>query len=239
MNGLKRVLVIGFCFALICGSAPLFSQQKQKEKLFLEDIDVNVPHISTDKSVKYDYDIVYVRAQRAGDKVHKRFYTDIATPVYMEPGADLMLLHPDGSEELLVEGGEGAITDPFVSIDGECVFYTHIYTMKGAGAWQAPLKGADIFKLHLPTRKMVRLTKQEFTPNTGAADWSSDFRTNEKGKTHLSYGVLNFGACPLPGGKVVFTSNRNAFRPSRGYPESICNYSSWMMTAKMWSKSAI
>ena len=30
------------------------------EKLYLDPINVNPPHISTDKSVKYDYDIVYV-----------------------------------------------------------------------------------------------------------------------------------------------------------------------------------
>jgi hypothetical protein len=30
--------------------------------------------------------------------------------------------------------------------------------------------------------------------------------------------VLNFGAYPLPGGRLVFTSNRNAFRPPKGYP---------------------
>jgi hypothetical protein len=42
----------------------------------------------------------------------------------MEPGADLMLLHPDGSEELLVEGGDGSITDPMVSFDGQWVYYT-------------------------------------------------------------------------------------------------------------------
>src|SRR5438552_11242194 len=81
--------------------------QPPKERLFLEKLNVNPPHIRTDKSVKYDYDIVYVRARRTGDKIHKRFYTDIATPVTLEPGADLMLLHPDGSEELLIEGGEG------------------------------------------------------------------------------------------------------------------------------------
>ena len=70
------------------------------EQLFPAPIDVRVPHISTDKSVKYDYDIVYVRAPRAGDKVHKRFYLDFSSPVVMEPGADLMLLHPEGREEL-------------------------------------------------------------------------------------------------------------------------------------------
>ena len=69
---------------------------QEKGPKYLDPIDVNVPHVSTDKSVKYDYDIVYVRAQRAGDKVHKRFYTDFSQPVTMEPGADLMLLHPDG-----------------------------------------------------------------------------------------------------------------------------------------------
>jgi Hydrazine synthase alpha subunit middle domain len=189
-----------------------------EEKLYKEPLNVNPPPISTDKSVKYDYDIVYVRARRAGDKVHKRFYTDIATPVTLEPGADLMLLHPDGSEELLVEGGEGAVTDPVVSFDGQSVYYTYIPTLKGAGPWQPPAQGADIYKIHVPTRKITRLTHQEFTPNTGAADWSGDCRKPEEGKTHLSYGVLNFGPCPLPGGRIVFTSNRNAFRPPRAYP---------------------
>src|SRR5438552_5002538 len=137
--------------------------QPPKERLFLEKLNVNPPHIRTDKSVKYDYDIVYVRAKRAGDKVHKRFYTDIATPVTLEAGADLMLLHPDGSEELLVAGGEGAVTDPVVSFDGEWVFYTLIHTMKGAGPWQAPLKGADIYKIHVKSRRVVRLTHQEWT----------------------------------------------------------------------------
>ena len=189
-----------------------------EEPLFLETLNVDPPHISTDKSVQYDYDIVYVRAQRAGDEVHKRFYTDIAQPAYLEPGADLMLLHPDGSEELLVAGGDGSITDPVVSLDGQWVYYTQIYSLKNSNAYQPARTGADIFKIHVKTRRVVRLTNQQFTPNTGAADWSADFRTPEQGKTHLDYGVMNMGAYPLPGGRIVFTSNRNAFRPPNGYP---------------------
>src|SRR5688572_21703989 len=69
-------------------------------------LDITPKPIASDPSVRYDYDIVYVRARRAGDKIHKRFYTDIAAPVTLEPGADLMLLHPDGSEDLLVTGGD-------------------------------------------------------------------------------------------------------------------------------------
>src|ERR1019366_4522096 len=37
----------------------------------------------------------------------------------------------------------------------------------------------------------------------------------EKGKTWLNYGVLNMGPCPLPGGRLIFTSNRNAFKPPK------------------------
>jgi hypothetical protein len=203
---------------LIITSSLAVAAPPAKEELFTATLNVNPPHISTDKTVKYDYDIVYIRAKRAGDKVHKRFYTDIATPVTLEPGADLMLLHPDGTEELLVAGGDGAITDPVVSFDGQWVYYVRIYTMKNAGAWQPP-QGTDIHKIHVKSRKIVRLTNQVFTPNTGAAEWSSDCRKAEQGKTYFSYGVLNMGPCPLPGGKLAFTSNRDGFRPPRGYPQ--------------------
>jgi hypothetical protein len=192
--------------------------QEKKQKLYLDPINVNIPHISTDKSVKYDYDIVYVRARRAGDKIHKRFYSDFSSPVTIEPGADLMLLHPDGREELLVEGGDGAITDPMISFDGKWVYYVHIHYLVKASQWSPPRQGADIYKMHLDTRKIVRLTNQRFTPNTGVALWSKDFRTPEKGKSHLESGVYNMGPCPLPGGRVVFTSNRDGYRPAQGYP---------------------
>ncbi|MBI3857170.1 MAG: FecR domain-containing protein, partial [Planctomycetes bacterium] len=114
----------------------------KKEKLFLEPIKVEVPPIASDPSVKYDYDIVYVRARRAGDEVHKRFYTDFSQPVTLEPGADLMLLNPDGKEELLVEGGKGSITDPMVSFDGQWVYYSHLYNEEKHNQWSPPAEGS-------------------------------------------------------------------------------------------------
>lgn len=189
-----------------------------EEPLFKKTINVNPPHISSDLSVKYDYDIVYVRARRSGDDVHKRFYTDFSQPVTLEPGADLMLLHPNGKEELLVEGGSGSITDPMVSFDGKWVYFSRIYQLEKRSQWAPPAEGADIFKIHLATRRVVRLTNQQFTPNTGAANWSRDYRTPSPGKTHYDYGVYNTGPHPLPGGRIVFTSNRDGFRPSNGYP---------------------
>ncbi len=205
---------------LVCVLVSLLSSVgvAQDEPLFRETLDVNIPHVSSDPSVKVDYDIVYVRADRAGDKTHKRFFTDFSQPVTMEPGADLMLLHPDGAEEVLVDGGKGSVTDPVISLDGEWVYYSYLYDLEKHSQWSPPKAGADIFKLNLKTRKIIKLTDQTFTPNTGAANWSSDYRKSEPGKTHFDYGVFNMGPCPLPGGRIAFTSNRDGFRPSKGYP---------------------
>jgi len=195
--------------------------QEKKDEKYLDPINVEVPHIATDKALKLDYDIVYVRAPRAGDKVHKRFFTDFSSPVTMEPGADLMLLHPDGKEELLVKGGDGSVTDPFVSLDGEWVYYVHLHNMVKASQWNPPKQGADIYKINVKSKKTVKLTNQRFSPNTGAANWSKNYRPGEQGKSHFEYGVYNMGPCPLPGGRIVFTSNRDGFRPAKGYP-AVC-----------------
>ena len=186
----------------------------EADKRYPDAIDLNVPHVSTDQSVIFDYDIVYVRVPRKGDDVVSK-WPEIAHPVAMDAGGDLMLLHPDGSEELLVEGGKGSVTDPVVSLDGEWVFYSHIHDMTINWAGKYPRSGADIYKIHLKSRKIVRLTQQRFTPNTGAADWSSNYATKEDGKTFLDYGVFNMGPYPLPNDRLVFTSNRDAFRPPK------------------------
>ena len=170
--------------------------------------------LNQDSSVRYDYDIVYVRSPRKGDNQGTN-WTEIAHPGLLESGADLMLLHPDGSEEVLVPGGRGAVTDPYVSFDGKSVYYSLFPDLEGANQYHAPRHGADIYKIHIPSRRIVRLTHQEFTPNTGAVDWSPGVNRPADGKTWLSYGVLNLGPCPLPRGRVAFVSNRNGYKPPK------------------------
>src|SRR5262249_34188242 len=116
---------------------------------------------------------------------------------------DLMLLRPDGSEEVLVEGGKGAIADPYVSFDARWVFYSYHHDVSGHG-------GADVYKVHVKTRKVVRLTQQQWTPNTGVVD----------GKA-LPKGVYNIHPCPLPGGRVAFVSNRDALKSPRLTPTAL------------------
>ena len=37
------------------------------------------------------------------------------------------------------------------------------------------------------------------------------------GRYFLGYGIFNLGPCPLPGGKVIFTSSRNMFQPNKSF----------------------
>ena len=81
-----------------------------------------------------------------------------------------------------------------------------------------PRDGSDIYRIHLGTRVIERLTHQEFTPNTGAGKWDlTGFAGASTSRDTLGYGVLNLGPAPVPGGRVAFVSNRNGFLPTKGY----------------------
>jgi hypothetical protein len=175
---------------------------------------ISIPKVATDPTIKYDYDIVYVRTPRKGNAPYASRFPDASLPLNVDAGGDLMLLHPDGSEERLVAGGKGSVTDPFVSFEGEWVFYSQFEELKDRSNYRAA--AADIYKIHVKSRKVVRLTHQEFTPNTGAASWAKDYRTPEPGKSTQPYPICNLGPCPLPGGRVMFTSNRNGFEMPHG-----------------------
>jgi hypothetical protein len=165
------------------------------------------------------YDIVYVRQPRFGNNTNTT-WPEVAHPAKIDPGADLMLLHPDGSQEVLVAGGVGAVTDPFVSFDGKWVYYSLFYDVRPQGynsQRDLPWDGADIFRINLQTRAVEQLTSQEFTPNTGAGHFDESNPVDPPGQyDKLGYGILNLGPAPVAGGRIAFTSNRNGFVPPRG-----------------------
>jgi hypothetical protein len=177
-------------------------------------IDVVPKPIATDKSIKYDYDIVYVRAPRFvkgyDGKMPPSAWPEIAHPTNINAGYDLMLLHPDGKEEVLVLGGEGSIADPYVSFDAQWVYYAHFYLGKLG-------TGSDIYKVHVKSKKVVRLTHQEATQNTGVLAFQKE-RPARSDKLPIGRGIYNLGPCPLPGGRLAFTSTRDQFKVPRGYP---------------------
>jgi hypothetical protein len=192
------------CFALLTAFAAVTAglpAGTQKGRTY----NIQLKHIRTDPTVKYDFDIVYVRAPRRGDN-QQIAWSEVFSPLRAEPGSDLMLLHPDGREEVLDAAGDDTITDPFVSFDGASVYYVRIHNVKHPGAARPMSQSSDIFKIHVKSRKIVQLTRQHFTPNIGVVV-----------AKRKAPGVYNLGPCPLPGGRVMFTSNRNGLAPTKGY----------------------
>ncbi len=168
-----------------------------------------------------DYDVVYVRQPRFGDNTSTT-WPEIYHPARLDAGADLMLLHPDGTEEILVDCDVCSVTDPFVSFDAQWVYYALFHDLSpgrlNGQRGNLPLDGADLFRIHVASRQVEQLTFGEFTPNTGAGTWDESNPLDPAAQfNRLGYGILNLGPCPLPGGKVAFTSNRNAFVPVKGF----------------------
>jgi hypothetical protein len=171
------------------------------------------PPVASDRTVKYDYPIVYVRVPRPYPKAYYgiNHLNQAGLHQTNAPGAELRLLHPNGRDESLVAvTAQESITDPVVSFDGRWVYYAKFHHMTtGASASMTLLqsrKGADIFKIHVPSRKVVQLTTQKRTPNTGAVPSGTESHPR---------GVHNLAPCPVAGGKVVFVSDRNGYRGVR------------------------
>ncbi len=172
------------------------------------------PHVSSDKTVKLDYPIVYVRVPRPYPKTYSgiNHLNQAGLHQTNAPGAELRLLRPDGKDECLVPvKPHESITDPAVSFDGQWVYFAKFHEMAVGEAHMSRLrsrKGADVYKVHVPTRRVVKLTSQQRTPNTGAVP---------AGTESHPHGVHNLGPCPV--------SAASASRPSQRYSSS-----SWMTT---------
>lgn len=186
-----------------------------------------------------NYDLVYVRAPRYGDNTNT-VWPDTVRPLVPDPGAQLMLLHPNCTEELLfprpehqpiVDGpiANGSVSAPNLSFDGVWVVFAYYHDQtdvnpqrcSGYGDDAACLShlGADIYRINLNSRQVVRLTAQEFTPNTGNG---ADFDCGQPYTNCPLVGVFNVNPAFVaktdpsrPG--LIFVSSRNNFLPPRAF----------------------
>ena len=184
------------------------------------------PPVASDKSVTFDYPIVYVRVPRPYPARYDgiNHLNQAGLHQTNAPGAELRLLHPDGRDESLVAVSEKeSITDPAVSFDGQWVYFAKFHHMDtGATANMTKLQskqGSDIYKIHVPTRKVVQLTTQQRTPNTGAACTTWARAPSPAAGSRSSATATASAAC---------ARKRSRRRSS----------SSWMTTAATWSSSA-
>ncbi|MGF1528641.1 MAG: TolB family protein, partial [Candidatus Competibacterales bacterium] len=135
-----------------------------------------------------DYPIVYVRQPRHGDTIASR-WPDFDRPFHAEPDSDLVLRHPDGSEQVLADVTRGAVIDPAVSFDGQRVYFAVLYQpLEDRPRRGVKTGGADLFVVDIPSQLGRQLTFDGLE------------------------GVFNTGPYPLPGGRLAFTSTRTGYR---------------------------
>lgn len=221
-----KALLLGLGLSLVVSSvavaADVFKLSAIVQYLLDEESSVVVPpppESCPDSKIGVCYDIVYVRQIRLGDNQNTT-WPEVFHPGRMDPGADLILLRTDGTEEILVDCDVCGVTDPFVSFDGQWVFYSlfHDLTNLNTQRGDLPRDGADIFRINIASREIQQLTHGEFTPNTGNGVWDESNPVDPSSNfNRLGYGILNLGPMPLPGNKIVFTSNRNGYVPTKGF----------------------
>ena len=75
------------CWAWVATSLHGADADKVEKRSKQGPFDVVTPYISSDRSVKYDYDVVYVRTPRKGNAPHSSRWADASLPMNVDAGA--------------------------------------------------------------------------------------------------------------------------------------------------------
>lgn len=144
------------------------------------------------------YDIVYVRYPAKNPDGNYVTIPQGEHPYKIAPGADLILLHPNGKETILVDCIKCSAMDPVISFDGNTVYYSLIeYPGKGSPSW--------LYKIHLNRKPFTPI---RLTYNDG---FDSNFYAGNTTKEHNQASTRNIrdmAPTPLADGRLLFTSNR-------------------------------
>ena len=226
-----------FLLALVGGTVAAIFKDSSLPPMPLK---VNPPPIASDKSVKWDYDIVYVRAPRfrgtnAKGKKRRALGGDRPSD-HAPPGADLMLLHPDGSEEVLVAGGRRLRADPYVSFDGQWVYYS-TSTICKAGQWTAGGRHLQDPRQDAQDRAPDASASRRPTPGSPTGRRLSHAGA---GQDRAPNGVYNMRPLPAAGRPGRLHQQPRRLQGAARLPERCaCNSSSWTTTAATSRRSAI
>lgn len=176
------------------------------------------PESKTPADVGIAYDIVACRMPRAENQHLEAFPDASSLSLYIGRGTDLVLIHPDGSEEVLFDAGtNGGVVDPLVSFDGRTVFFSFFEDPENFNPQRKVSKSpAHLWKIDLVTRVATQLTfgdKPAFGDTAHAID--------------PQYAQFDVAPVELPDGRLLFLSNRegaltqtktgNGFWPSMNF----------------------
>jgi len=147
-----------------------------------------------------DYDIIYVRYPAKNPTSPFVTIPQGEKPYDIAAGADLILLKPDGSEEILVNCNQCSVMDPFISYDANWVYYSLIEEpTKASASW--------IYKINL-TKKPYTPIRMTFDDNFSIDNYQGNNTSKDNLKTHRK--IRDMAPVPLTDGRILFTSNRSA-----------------------------
>ena len=119
------------------------------------------PPRHTPAQVGIDYDIVAVKMPTPANPRARDWQDALGASLYIGQGAELVIIHPDGSEDLLFSGGpQTSCIDPSVSYDGKTVYFSMFRNPRIVNQQRLSLsrEPAHIWKIDLATRKATQLT---------------------------------------------------------------------------------
>lgn len=158
------------------------------------------PQAMTPAQAGIAYDIVACRAPVANSGFRNAFPDAVNYSLYAPRGTDLVLIHPNGTEEVLVAAGpNGACVDPVVTYDGRAVLFAkfddpqNINVQRGL-SWNP----SHIFRVDLATRQVTQLT------SGSQVAWQDSAHQIDP-----LYAKFDVAPLELPDGRILFLSNRD------------------------------
>ena len=180
-----------------------------------------IPHTSTPPTTPnpgqqgIDYDIVAVSFDRDPNAVVTSLSPDFPDAsnhsLHIARGANLVVVHPDGSTDCLVNPitlndtsgatnfPNGACVDPTVSFDGTFVLFCHFEDPQNFQAGQqTSLSPSQIYKVDVATKQVTQLT---FGDDVEYEDTAN--------KIYPEFAQFNVAPIELADGRILFLSNRH------------------------------
>ncbi len=182
-----------------------------------------IPPSMNPSDVGIAYDIVAVRMPRAGNDIVQAFPDAANLSLHVGRGADLVLIHPDGTEELLFDPGQlASVVDPLVSFDGSTIYFSVFVDPQNMNPLRwIPRSPAHLWKIDLATRVATQLT---FGNKPNFADTSHKFDPD--------YALFDVAPVELPDGRLLFLSNRDSGIGQKRTPWGVMpSMSFWRMNA--------
>lgn len=156
--------------------------------------------VRTPSQVGIGYDIVAVRMPKQAVQQQEHFQDAFNMSLFIGRGAELVIIHPDGSEELLFSGGPNAsATDPFVSYDGRTVYFSLFVDPEDINPQRfLSYSPAHIWKVDVATKQATQLT----------FGTSPAFRDSAR-RIDPRYALFDVAPIELPDGRILFLSTRD------------------------------